>query len=82
MVDGRYVRNENVSSFIGMLPAERPEIAIIVVMDNPQPVHRTGGATAAPVFARIAAPTARYLDIPPKDANAPVYYSGLAGEAP
>ena len=82
VVDGRYVRNENVSSFIGMLPAERPEIAIIVVMDNPQPVHRTGGATAAPVFARIAAPTARYLDIPPKDANAPVYYSGLAGEAP
>jgi UDP-N-acetylmuramyl-tripeptide synthetase len=31
------VKNENVSSFMGLLPAERPEIGIIVVLDNPHP---------------------------------------------
>ena len=58
---------------MGLLPAERPEIGIIVVLDNPQPL-RTGGVTAAPVFAHMAAPIARYLDIRPVDASEPVYY--------
>ena len=85
IVDGRYVKNENVSSFMGLLPAERPEIGIIVVLDNPVcPVTglRTGGWTAAPVFARIAEPVARYLDILPADANERVYYETVPGEAP
>lgn len=81
IVDGRYVKNANVSSFIGMLPAERPEIGIIVVLDNPQPL-RTGGVTAAPVFAQIAAPVARYLDIRPADADEPVYYDRILAHAP
>ena len=68
IVNGRYVKNANVSSFMGLLPAERPEIGIVVVLDNPQPL-RTGGVTAGPVFAQIAAPVARYLDIRPVDAN-------------
>lgn len=79
--DGRYVRNQNIASFIGMLPAERPEIAIIVVLDKPQPV-RTGGATAGPVFAQIAAPAARYLDIRPVDAAELVYYHRMIEGAP
>lgn len=66
IVNGRYVKNENVSSFMGLLPAARPEIGIIVVLDNPQPL-RTGGVTAGPVFARIAEPVARYLDILPAE---------------
>jgi cell division protein FtsI (penicillin-binding protein 3) len=77
VVDGRYVRNQNVASFIGLLPAERPQIAIIVVLDDPQPALRTGGTTAAPVFAKIAEPVARYLDILPSD---PVEVAG--GGAP
>ena len=81
IVDGRYVKNANVSSFMGLLPAERPEIGIIVVLDNPQPL-RTGGVTAAPVFAQIAAPVARYLDIRPVDANELVYYRQILAGAP
>ena len=81
IVDGRYVRNENVSSFIGMLPAERPEIGIIIVLDNPQPL-RTGGQAAAPIFAKIAEPAARYLDIRPVDANELVYYQRIIEGTP
>ena len=84
IVDGRYVKNANVSSFMGLLPAERPEIGIIVVLDNPtDPTTglRTGGITAAPVFAKIAEPVARYLDVRPLDAAEMVYYQKvLEGE--
>lgn len=62
IVDGRYSENENIASFMGLLPAERPEIGIIVVLDNPQPL-RTGSVSAAPVFTQIAEAAARYLDI-------------------
>ena len=62
IVDGHYSESENIASFMGLLPAERPEIGVIVVLDNPQPL-RTGSVSAAPVFAQIAAAVARYLDI-------------------
>ena len=51
--DGHYVATEKVVSFMGILPAERPEIGIIVVLDNPQSEF-TGSTSAAPVFATIA----------------------------
>ncbi len=66
---GGYAQRENVAAFMGMLPAHRPEIAFIVVLDNPQPL-RTGGRTAAEVFALMAKPAARYLDIQPSDGAA------------
>ncbi len=58
-----YSDTNYIGSFMGFLPAEDPEIAIIVVVDEPQPIH-AGGRVAAPAFAEIARQTARYLDIP------------------
>ncbi|HMP72413.1 MAG TPA: penicillin-binding protein 2 [Kiritimatiellia bacterium] len=63
VIDGRYSRNHNIASFIGLVPAERPELSILVVIDEPS--TRTGGAAAAPVFRQIAEPSLRYLDIQP-----------------
>lgn len=78
--DGRYVGNANVCSFMGLVPAERPEIGVIVVMDNPQPI-RTAGRTAAAVFGQMVAPIVRYLDIRPVDASELVnYHRILSGE--
>ena len=80
IVDGHYVKNENISSFMGILPADRPQIGIIVVLDSPvDPATRlrTGGWTAAPVFAKIAEPVARYLDLRPADATERIYDQGL-----
>lgn len=62
IVDGHYLESENIASFMGLLPAERPEIGIIVVLDNPRPL-RTGSISAAPVFAQIAAAVAGHLGI-------------------
>ncbi len=61
-VRGGYSRTADVASFVGFLPAEDPELGIIVVVDEPQPRH-TGGAVAAPVFRKIAEQAVRYLDI-------------------
>jgi len=43
-----------VSSFIGMAPADKPEIVVAVVMDEPKVAARDGGMVSAPVFREIA----------------------------
>ena len=67
---GHYSETDYMASFVGFLPAEKPEIGMIVVFDEPQPLH-TGGAVAAPVFGEIAKQVVRYLDIIPTE-NEPV----------
>jgi cell division protein FtsI/penicillin-binding protein 2 len=63
-IPGGYSDTAHIASFVGFLPVERPEIGIIVVVDEPQPIH-TGGRVAAPFFAAIASQTVRCLDIDP-----------------
>jgi cell division protein FtsI (penicillin-binding protein 3) len=41
------------ASFVGMFPAEAPEVALIVIMNRPTNGYY-GGAAAAPVFQRVA----------------------------
>ena len=41
-----------ISSFIGMAPAENPEIVVAVVMDEPKVGARDGGMVSAPGFSR------------------------------
>lgn len=67
-VPGGYSSTDYVASFVGFLPAGRPEIGIIVMVDTPQPYH-TGGVVAAPAFREIAAQSARYLAIPAAERN-------------
>ncbi|MEO6050895.1 MAG: penicillin-binding transpeptidase domain-containing protein, partial [Pyrinomonadaceae bacterium] len=43
-----------ISSFIGMAPADNPEVVIAVVMDEPKVGARDGGMVSAPVFQEIA----------------------------
>jgi cell division protein FtsI/penicillin-binding protein 2 len=65
---GGYSNTKYMASFVGFLPAEAPEIAIIVVVDEPQPMH-TGGYVAAPAFSKIAEQAVRYLHIVPDQFN-------------
>ena len=52
--NGRYFQSKYMASFAGFFPADRPLIAGIVVLEEPQPIHY-GGLTAGPAFRRIAA---------------------------
>jgi cell division protein FtsI (penicillin-binding protein 3) len=64
VANGHYDPSKWVSSFVGVVPAEDPRLAIMVIMDEPQGSH-LGGAVAAPVFKEIAEQALRYLHVPP-----------------
>lgn len=49
--------------FAGFVPAQRPELSLIVVLDEPHPYY--GGIVAAPVFADIAQYALRLFRVPP-----------------
>jgi cell division protein FtsI (penicillin-binding protein 3) len=53
-----------VASFGGYVPADRPQLAILVVVDEPKE-SEYGGTVAAPAFKEIAESTLRYLNVPP-----------------
>lgn len=57
--------NETHSSCIGMAPMDDPQVAILVIVDNPKGV-KYGSATAAPGAKMILEDTLRYLDLQPK----------------
>lgn len=63
---GRYIL-----SFAGYLPAEDPQLSMIVVVDEPQGSieDRTGGRLAGPIFSALAARAASYLNLQPPPAG-------------
>ena len=65
--DGTYSNERFTASFVGFAPATRPEIVILVVIDEPQESYY-GGTVAAPVFRRMAQAILDHLNVPP-DAN-------------
>ena len=52
------------ASFVGVLPAEDPQVAISVTLQRPRDGYY-GGSAAAPVFSDVAGFTMRHLKIPP-----------------
>jgi cell division protein FtsI (penicillin-binding protein 3) len=62
---GVYSPTKRIGSFVGFLPADRPEIAIAVSIDTPTVGSKYGGIVAAPVFAEIGTFAMRYLGVPP-----------------
>jgi len=60
---GTYSNEKYTASFLGFIPAEDPEIAVLVVIDEPQGKHY-GSIVAAPAFKRIAHETVNYMNIP------------------
>lgn len=62
---GGYASDKYVSSFIGFVAADNPELAILIAIDEPAGEFY-GGAIAAPVFKEIATQSLAYLEIFPK----------------
>lgn len=69
---GGYYQKNFMSSFAGFIPAQDPQIGIIVVADDPgtytengRKIKYYGGTVAAPAFSEIAEFAVRYLRIAP-----------------
>lgn len=54
--------SERTASFVGVVPAHAPKLAITVVIDEPQVRPAYGGVLAGPVFAEIGTKTLQYLN--------------------
>ncbi|MDD2901534.1 MAG: penicillin-binding protein [Syntrophales bacterium] len=77
LVGRSYSHNKYMSLFIGLIPAQKPELAIAVIVDEPKGAYY-GGVVAAPIFREIAAQSLRFLGVYPQGENQPV----LAGILP
>jgi cell division protein FtsI (penicillin-binding protein 3) len=65
-VAGGY-QSRYISLFAGLVPASRPRLAAVVVINDPGGQHYYAGLVAAPAFARIMEGALRLMDIPPDD---------------
>lgn len=61
---GGYADDAWTASFVGFVPADRPRLAMAVILVDPV-INHYGGQTAGPVFRRIADQALRYLGVPP-----------------
>jgi cell division protein FtsI/penicillin-binding protein 2 len=61
--NGRYV-SKYVASFVGLVPARNPRLAILVMVDEPHG-QIFGGVVAAPIFRDLARFSLQYLEVPP-----------------
>ena len=64
-IAGGYADDRYLSIFAGMVPADDPELVMVVVIDEPGKEDHFGGKVAAPVFSAVMTDAMRLLDVPP-----------------
>lgn len=67
---GGYFSGKYIVSFVGMMPADDPEFVCLVVVDDPRTKkleHVYGGNVAGPIFSKIGARAASYLNLQPTE---------------
>lgn len=64
---GGYSSDKYLATFAGVVPASRPRLAAVVMIDEPGGKQYYGGTVAAPVFANVMAGALRLMDIAPDD---------------
>lgn len=85
---GGYNRKANVTSFVGAFPMNNPRYAVLVTLDEPQPLKETygfatSGWNATPVAGKVVARIGPLLGLPPSDENSnEVKQSTLVAFAP
>jgi len=60
-----YAEDRYISLFAGMVPASRPQLVAVVVIDDPRAGEYFGGRVAAPVFSKVLQEALRLMNIPP-----------------
>jgi len=60
-----YAEDKYLSLFAGMAPVTRPQLVMVVIIDEPKGGEHFGGLVAAPVFSNVMQGALRILDIAP-----------------
>ncbi len=61
-----YAQGLYVSSFVGIAPADDPQLAVLTIVDEPRGFSTYGSITSAPIAKEILEDSLRYLEIKPK----------------
>jgi cell division protein FtsI (penicillin-binding protein 3) len=74
IVNGQYVKDKNLATFIGFTPVPHPRFVLLVAIDEPRKFlipgiggNAFGGVCAAPVFREIAKKALEYMGVTPDD---------------
>jgi cell division protein FtsI (penicillin-binding protein 3) len=62
---GGYSKNNYTSAFAGIVPASKPRLVGVVIVDDPQRGSYYGALVSGPVFAHVMSGALRLLDVPP-----------------
>jgi len=65
LVNGRYVDNKHVGTFIGFAPAKNPRVIVAVTIDEPTANGYYGGVVAGPVFKEVMSGSLNILGVSP-----------------
>ncbi|MEW6724844.1 MAG: stage V sporulation protein D [Bacillota bacterium] len=65
VIDGRLAEGKYIASFCGFGPADDPQVAVLVILDEPVGAYY-GGVIAAPVFGGVMEDILTYLGIQPE----------------
>ena len=71
MVNGGGYGDEYVNFFAGVAPVSNPELAVVILINEPKGEHYYAGHTAAPVFAKVMAASLQLLNVSPDDKTVP-----------
>jgi cell division protein FtsI (penicillin-binding protein 3) len=71
VVNGRYSKNKNLTTFTAIMPADKPKYMVLTIMDEPQALPETHGFSTAgwnagPVTGNIIERVGPILGIPPR----------------
>ena len=75
---GSYSRSSHIALFAGVVPADNPRIAMVVMVDGPSAGQYYGGLVSAPVFSRVAGEALRVMGVAP---DSPDEHQMVAGTA-
>jgi len=73
-----YLAGKYQSVFAGMVPAGKPRLVMVVMIDEPRGKSYYGGLVAAPVFAKVMTEALRIFNVPPDDPTPALTLAGLA----
>ena len=65
VIDGVYAQGKYICSFMGLAPADDPQIAVLAIVDEPTGVSAFGSTTAGPVVKEILQDSLKYLGVEP-----------------
>lgn len=71
VINGRYSKTKLLTDFMAVLPADKPQYLLLIMLDEPQATkdthgYATAGWNAAPTAAKVIARVAPLLDIAPR----------------